>query len=122
MAWILLLEDEESLGTLYQLELEEEGHDVTLARDASEAVIHMARQVPDLLIVDIGLAHGPDGLEVMTRVLEKQPELPVIINTAYSQLRESPAVLKADAYLVKSSDLTELKVTVARVLGEHGKA
>jgi len=121
MAWILLIEDEESLGMLYQLELEEEGHDVTLARDAGEAVIHIARQMPDLLIVDIGLAHGPDGLQIMSRLLEKQPDLPVIINTAYSHHRDSAASQKADAYLVKSSDLTELKRTVAQVLEKHCK-
>jgi DNA-binding response OmpR family regulator len=107
---------------LYQLELEEEGHDVTLARDASEAVIYMARQMPDLLIVDIGLRRGPDGLQVMSRLLEKDPELPVIINTAYSEHRATAASWKADAYLVKSSDLTELKETVADVLRKHGKS
>ncbi len=121
MAWILLIEDEESLGLLYQLELEEEGYDVTLARDAGEVVLHTARRMPDLLVVDIGLAHGPDGLEVMSRLLEREPDLPVIINTAYSQHRDSVASWKADAYLIKSSDLTELKQTVARVLREHGK-
>jgi DNA-binding response OmpR family regulator len=122
MAWILIIEDEGPLGTLYRLELEDEGHDVTLARDADEAVLQMARHVPDLLIVDIGLAHGPDGLQVMSRLLEQAPELPVIINTAYSHHRESAASWKADAYLVKSSDLTELKRTVAEVLEKHGKA
>jgi len=121
MAWILLIEDEESLGLLYQLELEEEGYDVTLARDAGEVVLQTSRRMPDLLIVDIGLAHGPDGLEVMSRLLDRQPELPVIINTAYSHHRDSVASWQADAYLIKSSDLTELKQTVARVLKEHGK-
>ena len=121
MARILLIEDEESLALLYQLELEEEGHEVAVARDADEAAREMARQAPDLLIVDIGLAHGPDGLEVMSHLLDTQPDLPVIINTAYSQYRDSFMSWTADAYLIKSADLSELKRTILEVLKKHGK-
>ena len=59
---------------------------------------------------------GPDGLETMGRMLSQDNRLPVILNTAYSSYKESFLSWSADAYVVKSSDLTELKTKIREVL------
>ena len=116
MARILLIEDEEALGRLYQLELEEEGHDVVIARGGDDAARELGRQKPDLMVVDINLGGSPNGLEVMSRLLGNQPDVPVIINTAYSHYRSDFMSWAAEAYVVKSSDLGELKRAIATAL------
>jgi two-component system response regulator (stage 0 sporulation protein F) len=121
MARILLIEDEAPLGRLYQLELEEEGHDVAIARGGDDAAREVARQVPDIMVVDINLEGSPNGLEVMSCLLANQPDIPVIINTAYSHYRSDFKSWAAAAYVVKSSDLGELKRAIAETLERHRK-
>ena len=74
---------------------------------------------PDLVILDIRMP-GMDGIEVLGRIAEEHRGLPVIINTAYAGYRESFLSWVADAYLLKSSDLSELKATIRSLL-ERGE-
>jgi len=58
---------------------------------------------------------GMDGLETMGRILSKNRQIPVILYTAYSSYQDNFLSWAADAYLIKSSDLTELKETIKRL-------
>ena len=62
-----------------------------------------------------------DGIETMGRVLSKNKEVPVIINTAYSNYKDSFMSWAADAYVVKSSDLSEIKSKIKEVLANRDK-
>ena len=78
----------------------------------------MAREAsPDLVIMDIRMP-GMDGIEAMGRILEEKNEIPVVINTAYSSYKNSFMSWCADAYVTKSSDLTELKDTIRNILSK----
>ena len=57
-----------------------------------------------------------NGLEALPRILGLKEGLPVILNTAYSQYQESFMSWAADAYVVKSSDLSELKQKIKELL------
>jgi two-component system response regulator (stage 0 sporulation protein F) len=117
MKTVLVADDEVSIRKLYQRELSREGYRVLFASNAQEA-IQMAREnTPDLVILDIRMP-GMDGIEAMGRILEENNELPVVINTAYSSYKDSFLSWSADAYVTKSSDLTELKDTVRNILSE----
>jgi len=117
MKTVLVADDEVSIRKLYQRELSREGYSVLFAANAQEA-IQMAREnSPDLVILDIRMP-GMDGIEAMGRILEERNELPVVINTAYSSYKNSFLSWSADAYVTKSSDLTELKETVRNILSE----
>jgi len=59
--------------------------------------------------------------EAMGRILSANKEVPVIINTAYSNYKDSFMSWAADAYIVKSSDLSELKGKIKEVLANRGK-
>jgi CheY-like chemotaxis protein len=59
---------------------------------------------------------GMDGIDVMSRMLCRNNKLPIILNTAYASYKEDFRSWAADAYVVKSADLTELKQTVKHVL------
>lgn len=115
MKTVLVADDELSIRKLFQRELTREGYNVLFASNAQEA-IRMARENnPDLVILDIRMP-GMDGIEAMGRILEEQNDLPVVINTAYSSYKDSFLSWSADAYVTKSSDLTELKETVRNLL------
>jgi two-component system response regulator (stage 0 sporulation protein F) len=115
---VLIVEDEPALRKLYDLELRREGYEVSTARNGPEALARVEAARPDLVVLDVRLP-GMDGLEVLERILEREPELPVILNSAYSSYRDSFRSWSADAYLSKSSDLSELKATIRGLLEER---
>jgi CheY-like chemotaxis protein len=115
VATILLVEDDPNECLLYQRELGEQGHSVVIARDGPQALAMCEGATPDLVIMDISMP-GMDGIDVMSRMLCKNNRLPIILNTAYASYKEDFRAWAADAYVVKSADLTELKRTVKRVL------
>ena len=120
MTKLLVVDDEKNLRTLYQSELREEGYDVVLAFDGQEALKMLDRENPDLEVLDIRMP-GIDGLETMARMLSRDNRLPVILNSAYSAYRESFLSWSADAYVIKSSDLTELKAKIRQVLATRAE-
>jgi CheY-like chemotaxis protein len=115
MKKILVADDEMSIRLLYSEELKEEGYEVYMASNGREA-LEMVEQIPlDLVILDIKMPEM-DGIEALRQIKEKRPNLPVILSTAYGEYRQDFATWASDEYLVKSSDLEELKAVVRRHL------
>ncbi len=115
MKTILLVEDSLNLCALYQEELGEIGYHTLSVGNGREALEQMTRHRLDLVVLDINLP-GMDGIEVLERMIEAQPHLPVIINTGFDCYKHSFRLWSATAFVLKSSDLTELKFQVQRVL------
>jgi DNA-binding response OmpR family regulator len=115
MKTILVVDDDEAIRTLLQEELEEEGYKVLMATNARDALKMVAAEPLDLVVLDIRMP-GMDGLEALPRILGLKEGLPVIMNTAYSQYQDSFMSWAADAYVVKSSDLTELKEKIKELV------
>jgi DNA-binding response OmpR family regulator len=114
---ILVVDDEEGLRLLYKEELEDDGIDVVLASSGAEAMEVLSERSAemDLVLLDIKMP-GMDGVEVLRRVKEQWKELPVILCTAYPHYKHEFGTWASDAYVVKSSDLTELKQTIREIL------
>ena len=112
---LLIVDDEQNLRTLYNTEFTSEGYDVVLAANGPEAITLVKKEKPDLVIMDIRMP-GMDGIETMGEVLGHDNEMPVIINTAYTHYKENFMSWSADAYVVKSSNLEELKNKVKELL------
>jgi len=113
MKHLLVVEDEPRLRALYQLELEAEGYEVDTAADAHEALQKIEEQKTDVVILDLKLP-GKSGLELLREIIVLAPRSGVIINTAYDIYRYDFTSWGADAFLIKSSDLTDLKRSIAR--------
>ena len=114
---ILVVDDEEGLRLLYKEEFEDEGWDVELAASGEESLEKLESTHIDLVLLDIKMP-GMDGVEVLRRVKEKWKNLPVILCTAYPHYKHDFGTWASDAYVIKSSDLTELKQTVRAILGK----
>jgi DNA-binding NtrC family response regulator len=116
MKRILIVEDEPKLRLLYQQEFETDGYRVISAADAEAALQHLEKGGADLVVLDLSLP-GKSGLELLRDLVARRHDLPVVINTAYSFYRDNFSTWGAEAFLVKSGDLTELKETVSRLVG-----
>jgi len=121
MKTILVVDDERNLSLLYEQELGEEGYRVIVANNAKDAIDQIEKTPPDLVVMDIRMP-GMDGIEAMGRILSRNNQMPIILNSAYSSYKDNFMSWSADAYVVKSSDLTELKREIRRAFERRGKA
>lgn len=121
MEKVLCVDDDLSLLRLYQEELTDDGYKVILAKDGKEALKKFEKESPNVVVMDIRMP-VMDGIETLTAMLGKDRQVPVILNTAYPQYRENFMTWGAEAYVIKSSDLTELKQKIREVLDRRKKA
>ena len=122
MATILLVEDDGNQRLLYEQELGEEGYTVRSAASGPEALAMIeGGERPDVVVLDISMP-GMDGIEALGKILGADNSIPVILNTAYATYKDNFMTWAADAYVIKSSDLTELKAKLKEILAAGGKA
>lgn len=120
MEKVLCVDDDLSLLRLYQDELSEEGYKVILAKDGKEALAKFEKEKPQVVVMDIRMP-VMDGIEALAAMMGKDRQVPVILNTAYPQYRDNFMTWGAEAYVIKSSDLTELKQKIREVLNKRKK-
>jgi two-component system phosphate regulon response regulator PhoB len=116
---ILIVEDEDSLATLLQYNLEKEGYEVTAAGDGEEALLQVQERLPDLIVLDWMLPKV-SGIEVCRR-LRQRPEsrnVPIIMLTARGEETDRIRGLDtgADDYVVKPFAMSELAARIRAVL------
>lgn len=117
MKKILLVEDEKPLSLLYEEELGAEGYSMTSVHDADSAIEALKGEDFDLIITDIRMP-GKDGVELISQIMGMRKDIPLIINTAYQSYKEDFMTWAADAYVVKSSSLDELKARIRELIKE----
>jgi len=88
---------------------------VTTVYDAEQALAKLSQEHFDLIITDIRMP-GRDGVELITEIMGLRKDVPIIINTAYQSYREDFMTWAADAYVVKSSSLDELKAKIKELM------
>ena len=113
---ILVVDDDLHIQRLYKEEFEEEGYEVFIASNGQEAIDLFNREDPDLVTLDI-LLPDIDGICLLRQMKEKNPKVPIIMSTAYDY-RDDFAVWASEAYIVKSSDLDELKATIKKLMSK----
>lgn len=113
---LLIVEDEYSLQKLYQQSFQDDGYTVIMAKNGTEALEKIqGTDGIDLAIFDIRM-DKMDGLEAMGRIKQMGVNFPMIINTAYPEYRQDFKSWAAQAFFIKSGDLTELKQKVKELL------
>jgi DNA-binding response OmpR family regulator len=114
---ILVVDDDQHIQRLYKEEFEEEGYKVVVASNGQEAIELFDKETPDIVTLDI-LLPDIDGIRLLRQMKEKRPKVPIIMSTAYDY-RDDFAVWASEAYIVKSSDLDELKSMIKNLLGKQ---
>jgi DNA-binding NtrC family response regulator len=114
------VEDKDSLRTMLRLALEAQDHTVIEARDQSEAVAALQNARPALVLSDLRLPKG-DGFGVLRAAKELDPELPVIVMTAFGSIQDAVSAMKEGAldFLAKPVDPDHLLLMVERALAQR---
>jgi len=115
MSAILVVDDEKHQRLLLREEFQQEGHTVLTASNGEEALSALTRAMPHIVVLDIGLS-GMDGIELLGKLLTINNRLPVVIYTGFASYLDNWMSWAANAYILKSSDLTELKQTIRGIL------
>jgi DNA-binding response OmpR family regulator len=118
LAKILLVEDEIEILDAITEYLEREGYAVTRAVDGAEALRRVENEPPDLVLLDVGLP-GLSGLEVLRRLREDHPRVPVVMLTGLDDEAQARRTLQMGAvdYVRKPFDLGHLSRVVLAAIG-----
>jgi DNA-binding NtrC family response regulator len=117
---ILLVEDKDSLRVMLRHALEAQGHTVVEARDQREAEAALIASNPAVVLSDLRLTDG-DGFGVLRAAKGHDPQLPVIVMTAYGSIQDAVAAMKEGAldFLAKPVDPDHLLLMVERALAQR---
>jgi two-component system, NtrC family, response regulator AtoC len=112
---ILVVDDEVNARTALAELLREEGYQVETAADGFKALPKLEELEPELVLTDIKMP-GLDGMELMHKVQERDPETVVVLMTAFGDVATAVKAMRAGAsdYLTKPVNMDELVVVLAR--------
>jgi DNA-binding NtrC family response regulator len=114
---LLVVDDESKMRRVLQLFFEDSGYSVAQAENGEEALQTLDSVRPDLVICDMRMPRM-NGMELLQRVKQKSPDLPVIIMTAYGEVKTAVEAMKlgAENYVTKPLDMEELRILVSRAM------
>jgi len=117
---VLLVEDKDSLRTMLRHALEGQGYTVIEARDESEARAALGQSLPAVVLSDLRLPIG-DGFGVLRAAKDADPDLPVVVMTAFGSIQDAVAAMKDGAldFLAKPVDPEHLLFVVERALAQR---
>jgi two-component system response regulator PilR (NtrC family) len=117
MSNILIVDDEQSYRQLLSLVFEGDGHTIRTASNGREALDVLQRDAIDVIISDVRMP-DIDGIEMLSAVRETQPDLGVVLMTAFASVETAREAFKlgADDFIQKPFDVEELKLIVRKTL------
>jgi len=117
---VLIVEDKDSLRTMLRHALEGHGHAVLEARDEAEAKEQLRQARPVVVLTDLKLPVG-DGFGVLRAAKELDPDLQVVVMTAYGSIQDAVSAMKEGAmdFLAKPIDPDHLLLMVGRAIAQR---
>ncbi|MCA9608073.1 MAG: sigma-54-dependent Fis family transcriptional regulator, partial [Myxococcales bacterium] len=94
---ILVVDDEDDLCLLIAMRLEHHGYAVTTETSCRGAIEILTREIFDAVVLDLRLEDG-DGLDLLDRIQEMDPDLPVVMLTAHGSIETAVAAMERGAY------------------------
>ncbi len=112
---VLLIDDDPGILTVMTIALEDEGYTVISANDGESGLDLCASESPDLVVTDIRMP-GIDGIEVLRRIKEMDPDKEVIVATAFNDINYAIRALQLDAsdFIIKPISEQALMIALRR--------
>ncbi|MBI5420487.1 MAG: sigma-54-dependent Fis family transcriptional regulator [Deltaproteobacteria bacterium] len=120
-AYLLVVDDEQSLRQFLEIFLEKEGYEVDVAASRAEAEKAIADNVYDLVLTDMRMAAEDDGLKVIRAAIQRTPSTQVVVLTAYGTIEGAVEAIKLGAYnyIVKPFDNNDLRSLIQGALASR---
>jgi len=117
MGTVLVVDDEKAMREFLTLLLEKQGHTVVAASDGEEALRVVAEHPIDLVISDLRMPKM-DGISLLAGIRERDPDLPLIMVTAYASSESTIQAMRlgADDYITKPFRVGEIRLVVEKAL------
>jgi two-component system response regulator HydG len=117
---ILVVDDEVNARTALCELLKDEGYGTESAADGFKALGKIAAFAPDLVLTDLKMP-GMDGIQLLGKIREQDPDVPVVVMTAFGEVETAVGAMRAGArdYLSKPVNVGELSVVLARELEQR---
>jgi DNA-binding response OmpR family regulator len=120
---VLLVENDELLGVLFELALCEAGYSIVRASSGADAMAILSAAPPiSLLVTDIGLGDGPDGWQVARRARARSPDMPVIYMTGGRADEWLPQHVPLGVLLLKPFPIDQLVEMVGHLVSGQAPA
>ena len=117
---VLVVDDEVNARNALTELLRDEGYTVDSAADGFKALGKVADFAPEVVLTDLKMP-GMDGIQLLGKVRESDPDLPVVMMTAFGEVETAVRAMRSGArdYLAKPVNVGELSVVVARELDQR---
>jgi DNA-binding NtrC family response regulator len=114
---ILVTDDESNIRKFLAKSLEREGYEARTAATGKEALGALEKERPDLLVLDVQLPDA-NGMEILADLRRRDPDLPIIIITAYGEIKMAVEAIQAGAsdFVVKPFDFDTLHRSIDKAL------
>ncbi|MBU1044154.1 MAG: sigma-54 dependent transcriptional regulator [Candidatus Omnitrophica bacterium] len=114
---ILVVDDEPGMRQFLNKLLSDNGYKISTAENGNDALDLIAKQVPDLAIIDFKMP-GMDGLQLLSKIKEKFPQVTVIMMTAYGTMENAIRAIKSGAYdyLSKPFEIESILLVINKAL------
>ena len=112
---ILIIEDESLIAMYLKMKFSRKGYDVCeTAAGRDDAIRIFEDENPDIVLSDIMLSEGENGIDVVSELRQKAPELPVIFLTGYEDdsIKKDAAPLNPLGYYIKPIDIDEVSIVI----------
>lgn len=116
-ARILFIDDELPMREMFQRLFEDSDYEILLARNGSEGLETFTKEKVHLVITDLSMP-GMNGLEVLKEIKKRDPNVPVILITAYATIETAVEAIKEGAYdySTKPFDPDAIEITIKNAL------
>ena len=115
---VLVVDDDNHMRIALKESLIQAGYNVSIAEDGAQALSEIERRMYDLVITDVKMPHV-SGIDLLKRIKESAPFMPVILITGYGTIQDAVKVIKEGAYdyIQKPFNTDTLYGIVKRALG-----
>jgi DNA-binding NtrC family response regulator len=120
-ARILVVEDERAIQIALSGLLRRAGYEVEVSGTGQDAISRLVEHRFDLVLTDLALGNGPNGMDVLLAAKNHRPETSVVMITAHGSEKIAVDAMKAgaDDYVPKPFDNDEIRLVVQRALDRH---
>ncbi len=121
MRTVLVIDDEKSIRDSIKMILEYEKYNVLFAEQGTKGLAVFREQLPDVVLLDIKMPGGKDGIEILREMKQLSPEIPVIMISGHATFDTAVEATKIGAYdfLPKPLDRDKLLITVRNAIDQR---